>query len=130
MLDGRFSLPDADGATFESVLDEMIERMRPAKGERWDTREHRGADALVELVRLSRERDPTATTSGYRPHFVVHVPTSGPATVAGVPLPDAMVERLRGQARVEPVLVDDDGEPVTVGRCESVREAQASGQAA
>jgi hypothetical protein len=37
-----------------------------------------------------------------------------------MPLPDAMVERLRAQARVEPVLTGDDGEPVVVGRCESV----------
>ena len=54
MLDGRFSLPDIDGAIFESVMNEMIERMRPAKGQPWDTREHRGADALVELCRCLR----------------------------------------------------------------------------
>jgi hypothetical protein len=120
MLDGRFSLPDIDGATFASVFNEMIEKMRPAKGEAWDTREHRGADALVELCRLYADRDANQLTSGTRAHFVVHVPTHGPATVAGVPLPDAMVERLRAQARIEPVLTDDDGEPVLVGRSESV----------
>jgi hypothetical protein len=120
MLDGRFSLPDVDGATFESVFDEMIERMRPAKGQPWDTREHRGADALVELCRMYRDRDKDAPTTGYRAHFVVHVPTHGPATVAGVPLPDEMVERLRAEARVEPVLTDDDGAPIVVGRTESV----------
>jgi hypothetical protein len=30
-----------------------------------------------------------------------------------------MVERLRADARIEPVLVDDDGEPIAVGRTES-----------
>jgi hypothetical protein len=120
MLDGRFSLPDIDGATVESVFDEMIERMRPAKGEPWDTREHRGADALVELCRTYRDRDRNAPTSGHRAHFVVHVPTRGPATVAGVPLPDEMVERLRAEARIEPVLSTDDGRPIAVGRTESV----------
>jgi hypothetical protein len=47
------------------------------------------------------------------------VPLHGPATVAGIPLPDAMVERLRTSARVEPVLVDDTGRPLAVGRVES-----------
>ena len=120
MLDGRFSLPDIDGAVFEKVFDELIERMRPAKGQPWDSREHRGADALVELCRAHLERDPNAPTSGYRAHLVVHVPTDGPATVAGVPLPDEMVERLRAEARIEPVLVDAAGDPIVVGRTTSV----------
>ena len=55
------------------------------------------------------------TSSAPAPHLIVQVPLHGPATVAGVPLPDAMVERLRAQAKVEPVLVDDDGEPIAVG---------------
>jgi hypothetical protein len=120
MLDGRFALADIDAATFESVFDEMIEKMRPAKGQPWDTREHRGADALVELCRMYRDRDTDAPTSGYRAHFVVHVPTHGTATVAGVPLPAEMVERLRAEARIEPVLTGDDGEPIVVGRTEAV----------
>jgi len=37
-----------------------------------------------------------------------------------VPLPDAMVERLRAEARVEPVLSTEAGEPIVVGRTESV----------
>ena len=119
MLDGRFSLPDIDGAIFESVMNDLIERMRPAKGQPWDTREHRGADALVELCRSHTARRSDDTTSAPAPHLIVQVPLHGPATVAGVPLPDAMVERLRAQAKVEPVLVDDDGEPITVGRVES-----------
>ncbi|MFA5885609.1 MAG: hypothetical protein WDA60_17295 [Acidimicrobiia bacterium] len=123
MLDGRFSLPDIDGAVFESVFNEMIDRMGPAKGQPWESREHRGADALVELCRAHADRDANtqnASTSGNRAHFVVHVPTHGPATVAGIPLPDAMVERLRGDAKIEPVLTGDDGEPIAVGRTESV----------
>ena len=123
MLDGRFSLPDIDGAVFESVFNEMIERMRPAKGQPWASREHRGADALVELCRNYADRDANerhTPTSGNRAHFVVHVPTEGPATVAGIPLPDAMIEALRAEAKIEPVLVDRDGCPVAVGRVESV----------
>ena len=123
MLDGRYSLADVDGALVESVFEEMIEQMRPATGQPWDTRDHRAADALVELCRRYRDRDHNdhnTPTTGYRAHFVAHVPTHGPATVAGIPLPDAMVEALRAEARIEPVLVGDDGEPITVGRTESV----------
>jgi hypothetical protein len=47
-------------------------------------------------------------------------PASGPAEVAGIPLPDAMVEQLRASARIEPVLVDDDGLPITVGKQSAV----------
>jgi hypothetical protein len=120
MLGGRFWLPDIDGATVEKVLDAMIERMRPAKGQAWDTREHRGADALVELCRAWADRDVNAPTAGSRAHFVVHIPAHGPAEVAGVPLPPEMVERLRAEARIEPVLTGAEGEPIVVGRTEAV----------
>ncbi|GMU77487.1 MAG: hypothetical protein AMXMBFR46_02870 [Acidimicrobiia bacterium] len=119
MLDGRFSLPDVDGALFETVVNHLIEGMKPAKGQPWGTREHRGADALVELCRAYSARRRDEATSGPRVHMIVQVPTHGPATVAGVPLPDAMVDALRAQARIEPVLVDDVGDPITVGRVES-----------
>jgi hypothetical protein len=117
MLDGRFSLPDVDGAVFESVMNRMIDAARPVKGQAWETRERRGADALVDLVRNFADVDAVA---GPTPHLIVQVPLEGPATVAGIPLPDSMVEALRAQARVEPVLVDARGEPVAVGRVESV----------
>jgi hypothetical protein len=51
-----------------------------------------------------------------RPLFWVDVPEDGPAEIAGIPLPDAMVEKLRAGASIEPVLVDADGAPVAVGR--------------
>ena len=110
-------LPDVDGVLVRSVLDRMVERMVPAKGEAWEPRDRRMADALVELCRNYAD---VHAVSGPAPHLVVEVPLTGPATVAGIPLPDAMVERLRAEARVEPVLVDDTGAPLVVGRCESV----------
>jgi hypothetical protein len=97
----------------------MIEKMSPGPGQPWDTREHRGADALVELCRLWASRDHDAPTTGAAPHFIVEVPLTGPATVAGVPLPDAMVERLRAQARIEPVLMGEDGQRIVVGKTET-----------
>ena len=41
MIAGRFRLPDLDGILVEKVLDHMAEQMRPAKGEAWDSLEHR-----------------------------------------------------------------------------------------
>ena len=49
MLSFRGELADLDGSRFENTINRMIDRMRPPKGEPWDSREHRGADALVEL---------------------------------------------------------------------------------
>jgi hypothetical protein len=51
-----------------------------------------------------------------KPLLVVEVPAHGPSTVAGVPLPDAMVEQLRACASVEPLLVDEGGMPAVVGK--------------
>jgi hypothetical protein len=98
---------------FERVMNQMIDRMRPAKGQPWDTRARRGADALVELVRNYAHVE---APSGPDPYFVVHIPLDGPAEVAGIPLPDEMVESLRASAKVEPVLVDEAGGPLTRGR--------------
>ncbi len=105
MLDFRGELPDIDGARFEATVNRLIDRMRPAKGEPWDSREHRGADALVELC--ERFGDVESPVARSRPLLVVEVPLQGPAEVVGIPLPDAMVESLRAQAALDPVLVDD-----------------------
>jgi uncharacterized protein DUF222 len=122
MLSLRAELPDIDGALVENVLNEMIDRMRPAKGQPWAPRAQRGAEALVELCRLGRDYDPEADPNAplrdaYRPDFVVHIPPDGPVELLpGVPLPDGMVEALRAQARVVPVAVDHAGAPVIQGR--------------
>jgi HNH endonuclease len=121
MLSLHAELPDIDGALVENVLNDMIDRMRPAKGEPWAPRAQRGADALVELCRLGRDYDPEADPDAhlrdaYRPDFVVHIPPEGPVELLpGIPLPDGMVEALRAQARLAPVAVDQLGAPVVQG---------------
>ncbi len=102
----------------------MIERMRPSPGQPWDTREHRGADALMDLIEAYRERRADETTTVPGAHLIVQVPLSGPATVAGIPLPDTMIETLRASGRIEPVLVDEHGAPIIVGRTETVVSAK------
>jgi hypothetical protein len=122
MLSLRAELPDIDGALVEGVLNEMIDRMRPAKGEPWATRAQRGADALVELCRLGRDYDPEQDPDAhlrdaYRPDFVVHIAPEGPAElVPGIPLPDDMVESLRAQARLAPVATNELGAPALQAR--------------
>ncbi len=121
MLAIRGELADVDGAVFEATINRMVDRMKPAKGEPWDSRDHRGADALVELCERFGEVESPAARS--RPLLVVEVPLHGPAEVAGVPLPDAMVEALRATAAIEPVLVDD-GVPVVHGTRASALSAK------
>jgi hypothetical protein len=77
------------------------------------TREHRGADALVALCELEGVVEPP--TAATKPLLVVEVPLHGPAEIAGVPLPEAMVEQLRANASIEATVVDDDGVPLVIG---------------
>ena len=55
-------------------------------------------------------------TLASKPLLVVQVPETGPAEIAGIPLADAVVEQLRASASIEPVLVDEHGVAVTVGK--------------
>jgi hypothetical protein len=109
MLGFSGQLADLDGARFEAVINRMVDQMRPARGEAWDSREHRGADALVELA--ARYEHAESPTTRAQPLVVVEVPLEGPAELVGIPLPDAMVESLRANAKLEAVLVDDDRVP-------------------
>ncbi len=113
MLAIRGELPDLDGALLEATINRMVDRMNPAKGESWDTRDHRAADALVDLC--ARFGDVESPVTRARPLLVVEIPLHGPAEIVGIPLPDAMVESLRAQAGVEPVVVDPEGVPVARG---------------
>src|SRR5262249_44514353 len=85
-------LPDIDGARFKAVIEQMTERMRPARGQPWDTFAHRAADALIELATKYESIECDAPTRAPRPLLQVSVPRHGPATVAGIPLPDGMIE--------------------------------------
>jgi hypothetical protein len=123
-------LPDVVGAEFEATINELVDKLRPERGGTWDTRAHRAADALVLLCRGARRgwrhggghdgiddgdgRDVPRLAS--RANLQVQVPLDGPATIAGIPIPDAKLEQLRANATVEAVLVDEHGAPVAVGR--------------
>src|SRR5205823_7685241 len=110
---------DVEGAKFEATILKLAEAMKPPKGQPWDGFEHRAADALAALCERDESNDDTPTMAA-KPLLQIPVPLTGPAEIAGIPLPDAMVEKLRANAVIEPVLVDDDGTVLAVGKRFSV----------
>jgi hypothetical protein len=124
VLNVHGELPDLLGAKVEATINAMVEGMRPARGEAWEPRDRRAADALGHLCDLRTDVEDPAPTPAAKPVLVVEVPPHGPATVAGVPLPDAVVEQLRANASIEPVLVDEHGVPVALGRRTSAISAK------
>jgi hypothetical protein len=118
MLYFKGGLADLDGAAFEAEIQRRTEKMRPPAGEPWAPFEPRAARAFAELVAEATcgGGDQHAPRRAARPLLQIPVPLHGPATVAGIPLPDARIEQLRANATIEPVLVDDDGIPLAFGR--------------
>jgi hypothetical protein len=114
MLSIRGQLPDVMGAQFEATVNALVEQMRPAQGHAWDSYEQRDADALLMVCESSGEQDygPSLTT---RPLLQVLVQLEGPADIAGIPIADALLEPLRANATIEPVL-DHHGAPLDIGR--------------
>jgi hypothetical protein len=116
MLNVWAELPDVMGAKFEATIKQLTERMRSPKGGAWERWDRRAADALGVMCEavdaMERIETPMAAAP---PLLVTEVGMHGPATIVGIPLPDAMVEQLRASASIEPLLVDDDGFPMAIG---------------
>ncbi len=116
MLDGRFSLPDVEGAAFESVIQQVTERMKPGKGRQWERWDRRAADALTELVKRY-QGDSDTLAEGVRPNVVVSVRSDGPAEVAdGVMLADEQVEQMRANCTIELAFLDEHGSVTAISR--------------
>jgi len=92
----RGFLPDVDGVLAKRVFEAMVERMRPPKGEAWDTLAHRGADAFIDLCQNYADVTPTRR---HRPLIVVHTSGAG-AEVDGIPIALETLEQIRQDARV------------------------------
>ena len=82
--------------------------------------DRRAADALVSLCAPTSsdtdDGDRHAPRMAAQPLLQIPVPLAGPATICGIPLPDARIEQLRANATLEPVLVDDDDTILAIGR--------------
>jgi hypothetical protein len=116
LLHIRGLLPDVMGARFEKTINDVMEAQRPAKGEAWDTFQHRAADALLALCESGAAGDDDTPTLATRPVAQIHISRSGPAEFAGVPIADSLLEQWRANVSVEPVIVDDDGVPIAFGK--------------
>ena len=126
-LHGRFELPlEHGGAEVEAFFDQVAERMRPAKGERWASLDHRHADTLISLCTPGSQVEGTGAgrdddvrvqgpTMAARPTIVVDVPLEGPATLCGMPLPDEWIDAWRAELNVQLRAVDERGMPVADG---------------
>jgi hypothetical protein len=114
MLSLRGEIPGVDGVLVKQVLDHIVEHTKPAKGERWDTYAHRGADALVQLCREHVDDASGDPVVPARPRVVVNVDPQGHADVEGVPISQATVARMLEDAIVEAVFWVD-GAPFAYG---------------
>jgi hypothetical protein len=100
MVVGRFRLADVDGVLLEKVFLELTEKMRPAKGQAWDSLDHRQADALVQLCRDYSDVEVTQRTRS-RPQVIIHRRHDGRVDCDGIPLADTTVEDLLGHATIK-----------------------------
>jgi len=116
MLRVSGAIPDINGAYVEAVFEHMVNAMKPPKGQPWETRARRGADALVDLCRLYRKEPDAAPTSTrpWRPTVVVHMGSDAQPTVNGMPIAVETVNQLVIEgAKVREVRDEDPIAPST-----------------
>jgi hypothetical protein len=125
-LDGLFFIDgilDAEGgATLRTALDAVMGP--PARGDERSPAQRR-ADALVDLARRQLDGGELPVTGGQKPHLTL---TADLATLArlpgsraadldwGQPVPSETARRIACDALMTPVLVSEDGQPLSVGR--------------
>jgi hypothetical protein len=110
---------DVDAAFVEAIFEHEIETMRPAKGQAWELRSRRGADALVAICRQAKETRaaPAQKRSSWRPTVVVHVGSDAQPTVNGMPIAvDTVTGLIDDGARVRDVHADDALAPTSGDR--------------
>ena len=115
MLQFRGQLPDDLGVRFEAEIVRRTEAMKPKKGQPWAPFEQRAADALMSLLDPIPHDDDTPSLAPLA-GIQAAVPLVGPAEIAGIPIADSLLEQLRANASITPVLVDVDGVVLAIGR--------------
>ena len=115
-LCGRFELPlEHGGAEVEAFFDRVAERMRPAKGERWASLEHRHADTLVALCRTDDVELQEAVAEFARCWWST-CPSPGPRLLPACPSPTNGSTRCAVEASVALRAVSDHGEVLAEAR--------------
>ena len=109
-------LPDVMGAQFEATITALTERMKPAKGVPWVAFEQRAADALLQLCDPPVPADEHEPSWAPQPILQFALPVHGPAEIAGIPISDTLLEQMRANVSIEPVIGDDDGTVLGIGR--------------
>lgn len=113
-------IPGADGALVEKAL-ERIARCSPRDpiSDTYLPWDWRCADALVELASMRTAGDPDPDRASLVVHVDEHVLRTFHGTgelEGGIPLAAEVVRRLACDARLQPVVVDMDGQPIGIGR--------------
>lgn len=124
MLRVSGQIPDVNGAYVEAVFEHMVDAMKPPKGESWDTRARRGADALVELCRSceSATSTPKQTTSRkWKPRVVIHVGSNAQPEVNGIPIAHETLNGLIAGGALVREVHDDD--PLAPGNGDAIPAA-------
>jgi hypothetical protein len=98
MIAGRFRIPELDGILVERVLEHMAERLRPPKGEAWDSLAHRKADALVDLCTNYVDVEPTGR---FAHTIVTHVRDDGSADCDGLGVTRETVDAIAPAAKAK-----------------------------
>jgi len=103
---------DVDAAFVEAIFEHEIETMKPAKGQPWEPRGRRGADALTAICRRAGKPEASGATPRWRPTVVIHEGSDAQPTVNGMPIDVATVEQVIADgARVRRVRDDDSLAP-------------------
>jgi hypothetical protein len=112
---GRWSMPGLHGLLVDRVLDVIAERMRPAKGESWDSLSHRWADALHDLA--ANYADVERSTRPIIEVVEIHDPRQRPgATINGQPISVEQLSAIKVNATVRRCETDEAGCARTVQR--------------
>ncbi len=135
--DGSWSMyatgETSEGAALRGLIDEESDRLFREDGgrqnpERPRTDDQRRFDALANLIRRGAGHAEATASTRRRPHpkyeGVVSIPLSAyldPSEATGEligsgPLPSSAIQRLRCDGRLQPLIVDDDGAPLWLGR--------------
>ncbi len=109
---------DVDAAFVEAVFEHEIETFKPPRGQPWEPRGRRGADALTAICRRAGQPGVAdAKRSSWKPTVVVHRGSAAQPTVNGMPIAvETVVELIGHGARVRQVRDDDPLAPTTGDR--------------